>query len=433
MTRLVIQQKVLRAVARCAALVAIAGIAVADPVRADQPITPSRLAAQFSACDLEVLESGLGRHGGDGATIVTARLLAEWRQQALISSPRLQDRDSFGLQLAAASSVQRAQVYGDLAGVMRQAFGRGNIGVPVADLRAVTARAADIAKARDGVALCADLKWANKRPDWALVPVPQADFDRIRALFAPERYHAQRPGLLALSRDTGLSTRTLFEMRAIRLALFYFELGQAALVFDRGDFVGNMTQQISRATVCTDEATIAAGFIQRGLIETGLVKTLTLRPDGQYAHRRPLSASRIAPLKQLLDGFNNRFGLTDHFAPILRDAATGRDFVLDSWVEDGGVPPHIAPLDRWHDRGEAENVVPLATHPSEAWIDALLDRKLTTPSGQIARAKRGTAQYRRLQDGLLARHFGAVRPVPRPDPRDARLRRAEGAWIFPEE
>lgn len=414
-------------------IAALVWLLALGPGRADILPDARALAARFTACELlHLTDAGYWGPSGRGTRppVLTLSALAALTEEARTAGPRLVDRDARAIHLGHASSIQAARVYARLGDMLRRNGLRAGQGVGTDALAARAAQAAALVRARDDVALCVDLKWANKRPDWMLIPVPRAQMDAVRALFAPDRFHAQLPGLRALAARTGLSPRTLFEMRALRLALFQVELGQGALGRDRGDFIGNLTQQTSRATVCTDEATITAGIVQRVLIDTGLVRSLTLLDGGAFAHRRPPPRAASPVLRRALTGLNNRFGLTDHFAPILRDRGSGRLFVLDSWVEDGGLPPHIAPLDRWHDRGEADNIVPLALAADDGWIDALLDRKLMGGDGHPLRARRGSPAFDRAQALLIARHFGGRWPRVMPDPRPAEARRDGRRWVW---
>lgn len=294
---------------------------------------------------------------------------------------RLDLRSTVQLQLSRASSFQAGTTYDALADFLERA------GIKTIE-RAPFIRAADAAYraalAAEGFASCFVFKWGNRHPDFFAQPMRLATWRAIERLFveggaAQFPLNAVEEGLVA---DGTLDVDEVAELRNIRIAVYLFEREFAVLAADLGGFGGNLEDD---PIVCTDETTTMWFFVER-LAQAGWLTKFTSQ-DGRFVWRRP---TEILP--------------TDHFGLLLRNRRTGAYFALDSWVEDGGVPPHIASVDDWFDLRERRSVVSIG--------DALLDDALA--EGRVTHAD---------EDGLLTRlraHLARFEPAdqaPRPDGR----------------
>lgn len=387
------------------------------------PLSVDTLTDSFEPCELlHLTRSGYpGWRGAEARPeIVTRRSLQALADHAVTLSPALSERGSFALQQGAASSIQAAQVYRRLAALLDAAGLAFNEGYRFADLAAMAQAAHERLRAERGIHACVTFKWANKRPDMFMQPLFEADFQRIAALFSEAEFARQR----GWPHDPDLTAREAFELRATRLAMFYFELLFDVVGEDTGDFYGNLHKRFTATTVCTDEATISQSFLADVLIGEGLLTQFELIRPSRYAHRRPPMG---IPLAETLSPINDRLQLTDHFAPILVRKGDGLFLVVDSWVEDGGLPPHIARLAPWTDQRENENVVSLTARRDHA-VDRLMDRVVLRPDGSKLRVRRSTAAYGQVQTFLLAAHFGGQRPASLPDPRGVFLDQVDGRW-----
>ena len=325
------------------------------------------------------------------------------------------------IQLGVASSVQAAQTYRHLATVLRRKGFRNGTGLRMDDVERLARAAFEMHRRDRSIHDCVTFKWANRSPDFFLQPLREADYRRIAALFSDTAFERQKDW----PRPAGLTAREAFELRATRLALFYFELLFDILKRDRGDFAGNYLRQITRSTVCTDEATTHQAFVAQVLEGEGLLTRFSLIRPSQFAHRRPrVPLPLIGPL---IDPLNNLKEMTDHFAPILVRHGDPLAVVIDSWVEDGGLPPHIAAYGPWLDKREAENLVTLADRPGH-YVDMLLDRRLRTRNGAGLRVRKGRPGYDRVQAYLLDTFFDGHRPAALPDPRPHGLVYNGGHW-----
>lgn len=388
------------------------------------PLSVETLAETFEPCELLHL-TRRGYPGWRGAEarpeVVTRRSLQALADHAATLSPSLSERGSFPLQQGAASSIQAAQVYRRLAVLLDDAGLAFNEGYGFNDVEAMAEAAHDRLRAARGIHACVTFKWANKRPDMFMQPLFEVDFQRIAALFSPAAFERQRDW----PRDPDLTAREAFELRATRLATFYFELLFDVVGKDTGDFFGNLHKRFTATTVCTDEATISQGFLADTLIAEGLLTKFELIRPSRYAHRRPPMG---IPFAEALSPINDIGQLTDHFAPILVRKGDGLLLVVDSWVEDGGLPSHIARLGPWSDQRENENVVSLTARRDHV-VDRLMDRVVLEPDGSNLRVRRATAAFDEVQEYLLASHFGGHRPESLPDPRSVSLDQVDGRWV----
>lgn len=272
---------------------------------------------------------------------------------------KIELRSTVHLQIAHASSYQAATVFDALAAFMRAEQIEA---LPRAKLIA----AADIAyrrKLRDGGFIdCFILKWGNRYPDIFAQPMRESTWMAIEALFAPDAPTAfpESAAEQALMAEGRLTKDEIRELRAIRIAAYLFENEFATLRNDRGGFSGNMDDT---PFVCTDEATTHWFLLER-LQRQGLLTHFSTQ-DQRFVHRSP---NLILP--------------SDHFGVLLRNLRTGAYFVLDSWVEDGGLPPHISTIDDWFNKHERRSVASIG--------DATLDKALE--DGRVTHRNR---------DGLL--------------------------------
>jgi hypothetical protein len=388
------------------------------------PLDVETLTQSFEPCELlHLTRRGYPGWRGDAVRpqIVNRRSLRALADHALTLSPPLTERDSFPLQQAAASSIQAAQVFSRLERAFEESGFDMATGYRFDDLEAMASAAHDRLRAERGIHSCVTFKWANKRPDMFMQPLYERDFQRIAALFSDAEFARQR----GWAHDPDLTEREAFELRATRLAMFYFELLFDVVGEDIGDFIGNLNRRFTTTTVCTDEATISQSFLADVLIGDGLLTQFELIRPTRYAHRRPLMG---LPFAESLQGLNDFGELTDHFAPILVRKGDGLFLVVDSWVEDGGLPPHIARMEPWSDQRENENVVALTASREHA-VDRLMDRLVLKPDGSNLRVRRATTAYGEVQEYLLAAHFGGQRPASLPDPRTVSLDHVDGRWV----
>jgi hypothetical protein len=319
---------------------------------------PSRFyRARWSADDLEALaRDARDRHGRTGV------------------------RGSRRLQLAQASSYQAAVAYDAVARRMRA---EGVASVERTALERAAAALYEVRREAAGVGDCAPLKWGNFWPDIVLQPLPRSTDAAIAALFAPGGTGwpptPREAGLL----ETGALTREeLSELRALRLAVAIFENQFGMLRTDLGGWLGNLDDG---RIVCTDEATTLSFLFDR-LQEQGLL-TRFAQHAGRFAYRDP-----VPPLP------------TDHFAVMLRNLRTGDWWVLDSWVEDGGVPPRIGRLEEWFAPGLDPRMDPGLISVGDAALDAAL------AEGLVSHAR--PDWMRRLRDHLARLAPALARPVP---------------------
>lgn len=228
------------------------------------------------------------------------------------------------LQLMYASSYQAADAYAALAAWMRET------GTPELERPQVEAAAQLTFERRleaEGLAGCAMLKWGNRHPDLFSQPLPEETWHSIARLFLePERVDFPLNEVEAETIASGELTRPeLLELRALRLAITIFERQYALMRYDEGGWLGNA---LDLSFVCTDEATTISFLVSR-LREAGLMTRFD-QLAGRFAHR---GGDGLLP--------------NDHYAPMLRNLRTERFFVIDTWLEDGGIPPYVDVLDRW--------------------------------------------------------------------------------------
>lgn len=268
------------------------------------------------------------------------------RDARLRPSRRTDLRSTVQLQLSFASSYQAATSFAALGGFMDD---EAIAAVSRADLADAAAAAYAARLAAEGYAGCAVIKWGNRHPDLFAQPMRRSTFDAVEALFG-----ANAPSdlpLVAVETDAigagRLTEAEIVELRAIRIAAYLFEREFELLRADRGGFEGNLEDA---PLVCTDEATTLWFFLD-WLERRGLLTHFETQ-DGRFVHRRP---TLVLP--------------TDHFGVLLRNRRTGAFFAIDSWVEDGGIPPHIAAVDDWFAQRERRSVVSIG--------DARLDAALT--------------------------------------------------------
>ena len=291
-------------------------------------------------------------------------------------------RSTVHLQLAHASSYQAATTYAALAAYMRA---NGVAETSRSGLVAAASAAYQERLAQEGLAGCFVIKWGNRYPDFVAQPMRQATWEAISALFQPGSAVAAFPlsdrEQAAIDAD-GLSREEIYELRAIRIAAYLFENEFALLRDDTGGFSGNLEDA---PLVCTDEATTLWFFLDR-LERAGLIKHFQTQ-DGRFVHRRP---TLVLP--------------SDHFGVLIGSRRSGEFYAIDSWVEDGGLPPHIASVEDWFDLKERRSIVSIG--------DAALDDALS--QARVTHAD---------QDGLLTRlraHLARFAPdnqAARPDGR----------------
>ncbi|MBX2855779.1 MAG: hypothetical protein KTR21_12390 [Rhodobacteraceae bacterium] len=293
-------------------------------------------------------------------------------------------RSTVHLQLAHASSYQAATTYAALAEHMR---GNGITETSRSALAADASAAYRERLSREDLAGCFVIKWGNRYPDFVAQPMRQATWEAVTALFQPESAVAAFP---VTSReqaeiDAGrLIREEIVELRAIRVAAYLFENEFALLRDDKGGFSGNLEDA---PVVCTDEATTLWFFLDR-LERAGLIKHFETQ-DGRFVHRRP---TLVLP--------------SDHFGVLIGSRRSGEFYAIDSWVEDGGLPPHIASIEDWFDQKERRSIVSIG--------DAELDDALSQ-----ARVSHGD------EDGLLTKlrthlaRFAPADQTARPDGRPA--------------
>lgn len=228
------------------------------------------------------------------------------------------------LQLVHGSSFQAADAYARLAAWMRET---GVDALERPDVEAAARLVFQRRLAAEGLAGCAMLKWGNRRPDLFAQPLPQETWQAIARLFRePERVDFPLTEVEAQSIASGELTRPeLLELRALRLAITIFERQYALMRHDEGGWIGNA---LDLSFVCTDEATTISFFVTR-LRRAGLLTRFD-QLAARFAHR---GGEGLLP--------------NDHYAPMLRNLRTERFFVIDTWLEDGGVPPYVDVLDRW--------------------------------------------------------------------------------------
>ncbi len=395
---------------------------------AAQSLGAGDLAARFPACALlhfsETGYAGL-RGARERPEIATPRSLRALSQRALRAAPVLRTRNSLLLQWGQASSIEAAQVYGELADVMQENGFSAHQGVRWDDLQRLAAAAHSRAMQAGGTGRCVLFKWGNKQPDVFWVALSAEELGRIRALFSDAAFNRFRREFGARRWPHGLTDREAFELHALRLASFRFELNFEMLDRDRGDFAGNF-RGVAGGTVCTDEAAIHEAFLRQVILAEGLLTRFDLARPAIFAHRRP--QTRIAgPVGAVLGRVNSIYGLTDHFAPVLVRKGRPLTLVLDSWVDDGGLPPHISTYSDWMERGETRNLVPLFPDPVPGH-DARLERRAIGASGAPVRPHHGNRAYRDLRTALLERYFDGHLPIPAPDPRHFGLRIEDGQW-----
>ena len=261
-------------------------------------------------------------------------------------------RSTVHLQLAHASSYQAATTYAALAGFMQEE-GIGDT------LRSGLLAAATDAYAtrleREGYAGCFVIKWGNRYPDFVAQPMRQAAWDAIIALFQPDSGVGDFPLTdreQAEIDSGGLTRAEIVELRALRVAAYLFENEFALLRDDKGGFSGNLEDA---PLVCTDEATTLWFLLDR-LQRDGLM-THFVTQDGRFVHRRP---TLILP--------------SDHFGVLIGSRRSGEFYAIDSWVEDGGLPPHIALIEDWFDLKERRSIVSIGDPVLD---DALSQAKVT--------------------------------------------------------
>lgn len=391
-------------------------------------LTASELARAIPACGLlHLTDDGYAglRGQGDRPEIVTRVSLRAFGASALRRSTPLGLRNSLPLQWGAASSIEAERSYHALAEAMRAAGFAPHEGYRWADISRLAAEAHRDAMARDGIGRCILFKWGNKQPDIFFQPLPVDELSRIRALFSDTSFARFRIAFAGRTWPHGLTDREAFELWALRLASFRFELNVRMLDRDRGGFSGN-ARGIIGGTVCTDEATIHEAFLRQVIFADGLMPSFALLSPAQFAQRRP-QTRLTGVMGAILRRANNVYELTDHFAPVLVRKRAPLTLVLDSWVEDGGLPPHIATYDDWMDKREYRNLVPMMPEPGNA-VDDILDRRARDGAGRVIRPHHGTSVYRSLRQALLARWFGGDLPVPRADPRSFGLTTDGFSW-----
>lgn len=393
------------------------------------PLSARDLADRVEACALLHL-TGQGYAGLRGRAawpeVLTRRSLRDLSRHALRRSPPLGLRNSLPLQWQAGSSIEASGVYRTLDVLMADAGLSAHQGLLSRDVATLARKAHRLRAARDGVGRCILFKWGNKRPDLFFAPLPASELDRIRALFSDAAYARFRTDFAGRRWPHGLTPREAFELRALRLAHFRFELNFEMLDRDAGGFQGNLRGEIG-GTVCTDEAAIHEAFLRQVVVPEGLLTRFALIAPAQFAHRRP-QPRLTGPLGGITQRVNDVYGLTDHFAPVLRRrSGPPLTLVLDAWVEDGGLPPHIATYDDWMARREAANLVPLF---ADAGLlhDARLDRRALAATGRPVRLRHGLPAYDALRRALVRAHFAGHWPVPQPDPRSFDLRAEMNRW-----
>ncbi|MBV0912361.1 hypothetical protein [Anianabacter salinae] len=408
-------------------LAALALIYAAAPGHAAR-LTVADLADAFPACALlHLTEDGYpGLRGrSERPPIVTRLSLRAYADAALHRPPVLHLRNSLPLHWSGASSIEAERVYRRLERLMQDKGFAANEGYRFADVAAMARAAYALRAARDGVGRCVTIKWGNKQPDLFFAPLPASELQRIRGLFSDTAFARFRAEFAGRRWPLGLSDREAFEVQALRLASFRFELNFEMLDRDRGDFAGN-TQGIVGGTVCTDEAAIQEGFLRQVILADGLLTRFRLKAPAQFAQRRPQTRHGGA-LGAALRRINDVYELTDHFAPVLVGTQRPVTLVLDSWVEDGGLPPHIATYDDWMAKREYVNLVPLFPAPLNPH-DAVLDRRAFGAGGGVVRAHSGQPAYAALRQALVARYFGGHWPKRQSDPRSFALTAGQVQW-----
>ncbi len=264
-------------------------------------------------------------------------------------------RSTVHLQLASASSYQAAAAFRALATFMRET---GYDAVSRISLAQAAQTAYRARLASEGYEDCFIIKWGNRYPDVFAQPLRKTTWRAIAALFETDA--ARRFALTEHERrfvDSGYLTEDeIVELRGIRIAAYIFENEFDTLKRDRGGFDGNMDHQ---PLVCTDEAT-TMWFLIRRLEKLGHLRFFSTQ-HGRFVHRTP---NLVLP--------------TDHFGVLLLNRRNGAYLVVDSWVEDGGLPPHISRIEDWFDRGERRSVVSIG---DPALDKALLEGKISHDDG----------------------------------------------------
>lgn len=140
----------------------------------------------------------------------------------------------------------------------------------------------------------------------SLSPADRADLD---ALFTPP------------SRD-GREERARIEQ-----VIGLLERRTGAITGTTDDVAGTFGSFGPTQTDCVDEATNSTVYLS--LIEQrGLLRFHTIRGP---AVRLPILSGTGWP----------------HTTAVITETATGKDYAVDSWFEDGGEPAHVVPLDAW--------------------------------------------------------------------------------------
>lgn len=282
-------------------------------------------------------------------------------------------RSTVHLQIASASSYQAAKAFAALSAFMRET---GLRTISRSELLAAAAAAYRDRLVAGGYEACFAVKWGNRYPDVFGQPMRKTTWAAIRALFVdrrPDNYPHKASEAAAVASGE-LTDAEILELRAIRIAAYLFENEFAVLKQDKGGFGGNLADQ---PLVCTDEATTLWFLVQR-LERRGLLTRFATQ-DGRFVHRHP---NLVLP--------------TDHFGLLLRNLRTGAYFVVDSWVEDGGLPPHISRIEDWFDRNERRSIASIG--------DPVLDDALE--NGRITHEDK---------DGLLTRLRDHLAPYGPPD------------------
>lgn len=387
--------------------------------------TQSQLQTWFGSCELlHLTDQGFIR------LAPTPFLKKHWGWQDLvdlkeISRYRLQDdldvRSTFHLQMAYATSFQASAVFQKLQDEVTNELGvegRANVKIDrkaLAELALLAhyesrnetplntsdRAAADLSPAQK-MPNCAVTKWLNKRPDVYLWPVSYAFKHQLARLFSAQSVVRQglagvgfsseepftQPEIEQFMVEGELDKEAIYELRALRLATALFERQSLQLMNDIGGWDGNKAEE-GKKFVCTDEATTHYALIRFFIQEVGLLNHFVLDADTRFAFRRP--PLDISFLDWVDQKANELFGITDHFGVILVHKKTGHRFVIDSWVEDGGVPAHVSRLEDWLVRGETKNVVSIG---DPKW-DRVLSREFHTFSSDEPSGAQTTEPLRR--------------------------------------
>lgn len=329
-------------------------------------------------------------------------------------------RSTFHLQLAWSTSFQAQMVYSKLARYMSE---QKMHSISRVDLERVARNVvAQKSKFAGNPALlkpvhvpCAMVKWLSKFPDVFFVPLPRGFVSRLDQLVgesSPARSFEVTDAEKEIFTFGGeLDLRAIEELRSVRLALALFEKQVPMLREDVGSWEGNVIDtSLEKRTlnfVCTDEATTHYAFIQDYLENRGKLTHFRLDPDMRFAFRRPKvdlpGQGLLAKLGEwALNALNNRFGVTDHFGVMLIHKKTGQRFVVDSWVEDGGMPPHIATLDDWLSKNETRNVVSIGNKDFDLALERGLLEQSTQSFQQLAfTAALSELDFRAYLEGLI--------------------------------